>query len=75
MAGRPPVRIAFSGLLGTGKSKLARLLAGDPSAAWLRIDSIEQAIRASAVVPGSIEDAGYRAAHAVAGDNLRSGLR
>ena len=40
---------------------------------WLRIDFIEQAIRESGVVPGSIADAGYRAAYAIAEDNLRLG--
>ena len=40
---------------------------------WLRIDFIEQAIRESGVVPGSIGDAGYRAAYAIAADNLRLG--
>jgi predicted kinase len=39
----------------------------------LRIDSIEQAIRDSGVVPGSLDDAGYRVAYAVAEDNLRLG--
>jgi len=42
-------------------------------AVWLRIDSIEQAIRESALAPGSVDDAGYRAAYAVAEDNLRLG--
>jgi predicted kinase len=65
--------IVFAGLPGTGKSSIARGLAQETGAVWLRIDSIEQAIRASGVVPGSIDDAGYRVAHAVAGDNLRLG--
>ena len=65
--------IVFAGLPGTGKSSVARELAGKLDAVWLRIDSIEQAIRDSAVLPGSIDDAGYRAAFAVAGDNLRLG--
>ena len=65
--------IVFAGLPGTGKSSVARELAGKLDAVWLRIDSIEQAIRDSAVPPGSIDDAGYRAAFAVAGDNLRLG--
>ena len=43
-------------------------------ALWLRIDSIEQALRSSGVTPGPVDDAGYRAAHAVAADNLRGGL-
>jgi predicted kinase len=36
----------------------------------VRIDSIEQAIRASGVTVTSLDDAGYRAAYAVAADNL-----
>jgi predicted kinase len=65
--------IIFSGLPGTGKSAIARVLAQQIDAIWLRIDSIEQAIRASGVVPGSLDDAGYRAAYAIAEDNLRLG--
>jgi predicted kinase len=65
--------IVFAGLPGTGKSSVARELAGKLDAIWLRIDSIEQAIRDSAVLPGSIDDIGYRVAFAVAGDNLRLG--
>jgi predicted kinase len=65
--------IVFAGLPGTGKSSIACGLAKEIGATWLRIDSIEQAIRESGVVPGSIDDAGYRAAYAVAEDNLRLG--
>jgi predicted kinase len=65
--------IVLSGLPGVGKSTLARELARDLRAVWLRIDSIEQGIRASGVVKGSLDDAGYRAAHAIAADNLRLG--
>ena len=36
----------------------------------LRIDSIEQAIRNSSVVPGPLNDAGYRIGYAVAEDNF-----
>jgi len=50
-------------------SELARQL----DAVYLRIDSIEQAIRDSGVVSQSLNDAGYRAGYAVAEDNLRSG--
>ena len=67
------VLIVFAGLPGTGKSSVARELDRKLDAVWSRIDSIEQAIRDSAVLPGSIDDAGYRAAFAVAGDNLRLG--
>lgn len=62
--------IVFSGLPGTGKSSIARGVAEAIDAVWLRIDSIEQAIRDSGVVCGSLDDAGYRAAYAVARDNL-----
>ena len=65
--------IVFAGLPGTGKSTLSRELARRLDAVWLRIDSIEQAIRDSGVVPESIYDTGYRAAYAVAEDNLRLG--
>lgn len=71
---QPPVLVSFSGLPGAGKSTLAHLLAREMHALWLRIDSIEQALRSSGVTPGPVDDAGYRAAHAVAQDNLRGGL-
>ena len=65
--------IVFAGLPGPGKSSIARELADELGAVWLRVDSIEQAIRQSGVAPGSLDDAGYRAAYAVAEDNLRLG--
>jgi predicted kinase len=63
--------IVMSGLPGTGKSAIARALAVATGAVWLRIDSIETAI---ADAPDQLEDAGYRAAYAVATDNLQLGL-
>ncbi len=63
--------IVFGGLPGSGKSSIARELARETGAFWLRIDSLEQAIRESGILPGSMDDAGYRAAYAVAEDNLR----
>lgn len=68
-----PRLIVFAGLPGSGKSTLSRELALRIGAVWLRADSVEQAIRASGVVPGDLKDAGYRAAQAVAEDNLRLG--
>jgi predicted kinase len=65
--------IVFGGLPGTGKSTIARQLARELLAVWLRIDSIEQAIRESGVGSGELADAGYRAAYAAAADNLRLG--
>jgi predicted kinase len=67
------VFIVLAGLPGTGKSTLARALAAELDAVWLRVDSIEQAIRASGAVNNDLKDIGYRAAYAVAEDNLRLG--
>jgi len=65
--------IVFGGRPGSGKSSIARAVVKETGALWLRIDSIEQAIRESALTPQSVEDAGYCAAYAVAEDNLRLG--
>ena len=66
--------IVFGGLPGTGKTTLARALAGEIRAAWLRIDAIEQALRASAMLAGEVGPAGYMVAQALAAANLRIGL-
>jgi predicted kinase len=65
--------IVFGGLPGVGKTSLARALCKATSAFHVRIDSIEDAIRASGVTVVSLDDAGYRVAYAVAADNLRLG--
>jgi len=67
------VLIILAGLPGTGKTTIARMLARRLAAVHVRIDSIEQAIRDSGVLVVSLDDAGYRAAYAVADDNLRLG--
>jgi predicted kinase len=69
-----PTLIAFAGLPGTGKTTIARKLAKQLGAVYLRIDTIEQALRTSRPFAGEIEDAGYRAAIALAQDNLAQGL-
>jgi predicted kinase len=65
--------IAFCGFPGVGKTAIAREVAREANAVYLRIDSIEQAIRASGVLGRPIDDAGYRVAYVVAEDNLRIG--
>jgi len=65
--------IIFSGLPGAGKTTIAKELARQLGAVYLRIDSIEQVIRESWGKGQSIHDEGYRVAHAVAEDNLRLG--
>jgi predicted kinase len=64
--------IAFGGPPGVGKTTLARQLAADLGAVYLRIDTIERVIQSS-LAPASMDDAGYRVAYAVAEDNLRLG--
>ena len=66
-----PRLVVFAGLPGSGKSTLARELARQLRAVWLRIDTIETAIADEAT---PITDEGYRAAYALAEDNLRLGL-
>jgi predicted kinase len=65
--------IILGGLPGTGKTTIAQELARQLGAVHLRIDSIEEAILASAVLDSPINDAGYRAGNAVAADNLHVG--
>lgn len=65
--------IIFAGLPGTGKSTIARHLAECLGAMYLRIDTIEQAIRSSGILPfrTDVGPAGYMAAYRIAADNLR----
>jgi predicted kinase len=65
--------IVFGGLPGTGKSTVAALLARQLRATYLRIDSIEQALRECATLPAGVVTEGYAVAYRVAADNLRVG--
>jgi len=65
--------MVFGGLPGTGKSSIARELARRLDAVYLRIDTIEQAIRNSPGVTQAVNEEGYRVAYAVAEDNLMLG--
>jgi predicted kinase len=62
--------IVFGGLPGSGKTTLARQVAADRGAAYLRIDVIEQALRGSGTLAGDVGPAGYLAAYALAESNL-----
>ena len=62
----------FSGLPGTGKSTLAKGLSTELRCVYLRIDTIEQAIRD--LCDFKVEGEGYRLAYRVAADNLNSGI-
>lgn len=67
--------IVFSGLPGSGKSTLAREVARRGLGAWLRVDSIENAVL-EAGLARSFETglAAYIGAREIARDNLQAGL-
>ena len=62
--------IVFSGLPGTGKTTIARGLAGKTGAVYLRIDTIEQAIRNADVLSRDVGRSGYLVANELALSNL-----
>jgi predicted kinase len=65
--------IVFGGLPGTGKTTVAKGLAQKLDAVYLRVDTIEQALRSSAVLKTDVGPAGYVVAYRLAEDNLRIG--
>jgi len=65
--------IVFSGLPGTGKTTIANDLAATTGAVYLRIDTIEQAIRNSGVLAQDVGRSGYMVANELAVSNLRLG--
>lgn len=66
--------VVVGGLPGTGKTTIARQMAARWSAAYLRIDVIEQAIRLAGVLAADVGPAGYAVATALAASNLANGL-
>ena len=65
--------IVFSGLPGTGKTTIANDLAATTGAVYLRIDTIEQAIRNSGALARDVGRSGYMVANELARSNLRLG--
>lgn len=66
--------VVLAGLPASGKSTIARELAMQIEAVWLRVDSMDQAIWDSGTAPADLRDWTYRAAQAIASDNLSLGL-
>jgi predicted kinase len=64
------VLIALSGRSGVGKTTIAREVARAAGGVHVRIDSVEQTLRAGGL---DVYDEGYRVAYAIAEDNLRVG--
>jgi len=62
----------FSGLPGSGKTTLAKRLAGELNAAFVRIDTVEQGLKDTCGMD-SIEAQGYLLSHRVCKDNLLCG--
>ncbi len=58
----------FSGLPGSGKSTLSKWLSAHLGAVYLRIDTIEQALRDLCAF--DVQGEGYRLAYRIARDNL-----
>jgi predicted kinase len=65
--------IIFGGLPGSGKTTTAQALARKIGAVYIRVDTIEQAIRDSDVLNGEVGPAGYVVGYSVAADNLSLG--
>lgn len=65
-----PLLIVFGGLPGTGKTTLARALTRRLGASYVRIDAIEQSVRAAGQPVGPI---GYVIGNGIATENLKLG--
>lgn len=67
-----PILYIFAGLPGAGKSTLAQSILQHVNAVYLRIDTIEQALRD--LCEFDVEGEGYRLAYRIAADHLRLGI-
>ena len=66
-----PVLYIFSGLPGTGKTTIAKAIAGHIRAAYFRLDTIEHGLRE--VCSLDVQGEGYRLAYRIVADNLQLG--
>ncbi len=69
---RKPILCIFSGLPATGKTILSERLSILVNAVYLRIDTVEQALRD--LCSFNVQGEGYRLSYRIAADNLRLGL-
>ncbi len=69
-----PRLIILGGMAGTGKTSIAVLLCKALHAAHVRVDTVEHALLSSLGKDFELKALGYRAAYAIAEDNLRNGL-
>jgi len=67
-----PFLYIFSGLPATGKTILSRKLAKYLNAFYLRIDTVEQALRDLCSI--NVQGEGYRLSYRIAADNLKLGM-
>ncbi|MBB3612058.1 AAA family ATPase [Rhizobium sp. BK602] len=65
--------VIFGGLPGSGKTTVAQALAKRLKGVYVRVDTIEQALRNSDVLKADEGPAGYVIAYGVAEDNLKLG--
>lgn len=65
--------IVLSGLPGTGKTTIGKALAAKRSAAYVRVDEIEHALKQHSGFDQEIGPAGYAVAFAIASSNLKLG--
>jgi len=66
--------VCLSGLPGVGKSTIAAALARQTGALWLRVDAIEQSMRASEQAPEDLGGLGYHALCGAAEGALAQGF-
>jgi predicted kinase len=69
---KKPILYIFSGLPGSGKTTLSQSLAKQVEAVYLRVDTIEQALRDLCSI--EVRGEGYGLSYKIAADNLRLGM-